>query len=527
MAEGPADLVVVGATIRTGDAPEPARAVAVRGNRFAYVGSTEGALALRGPATQVLDASGQAVLPGLIDAHLHLTGLGLRLHRAMLEQAGSFDEMLERVLVFARNVPGEWILGRGWDETRWPGRQLPVHDALSAAFPDRPVALTRVDGHVLLANARAMAVAGVDLTTPDPPGGRILRDASGRPTGVFIDAAEALISDKVPKPTHRELMGAVRAAVAECNRWGVTGVAEPGCDDGVLAAQIELIERDEFTVRNHAMLHDEAPLLEAHARQGLLDGAYDGRLWVRAIKLYADGALGSRGAALLDPYSDDPGNSGLIVTPQARIEEASEAALRSGFQMCVHAIGDRANRIVLDAYEKALRHSRSGDARFRIEHAQLVAAQDLPRFGELGVIASMQTSHVLTDSSWAASRVGPQRLGGAYAWRSLLDGGARIANGTDAPVEAVDTARSFYAAITRGGDSGQCMTRREAFAAMTSQAAYANFQERACGSIAAGKYADFVVMDRDWMTVAAHEIPRTHVLRTYFGGRCVYAWPEG
>jgi predicted amidohydrolase YtcJ len=523
MTEGAADLVVAGGTIRTcGDAYPPAAALAVRGDRFAYVGSTQGAMALRGPATRVLDVSGLTVLPGLIDAHLHLTSLGLRLHQAKLGGADSFDEVIERTLVFAGERSDEWIVGRGWDETRWPDKSLPVHDRLSAAFPDRPVVLTRVDGHALVANARAMTIAGVDAATPDPAGGRILRDAAGRPTGIFVDAAQALIDDRVPKPTHHELMRAVRAAIAECNRWGVTGVAEPGCDDAALAAQIELIERGEFTLRNYAMLYDDAPLIEAHARDGLLDGAYDGRLWVRAIKAYADGALGSRGAALLAPYSDDPGNGGLVVTPRARIEAVSKSALRSGFQMCVHAIGDRANRIVLDAYEKTLKHRGTRDPRFRIEHAQLVASQDVPRFARLGVIASMQTAHALSDLSWAASRIGPRRLSEAYAWRSLLDAGAIVANGTDAPVEPVSTARTFYAAVTRGGHPGQCMTRGEALASMTTQAAYANFQEGVTGSIAPGKYADFVVMDRDWMTVAPEAILGTRIVGTYFGGRCVY-----
>jgi predicted amidohydrolase YtcJ len=522
MTEAAADLVVLGGTIHAGE-NIAAAAFAVRGHRFAYVGSKEGAMALRGPQTRVLDLSQCTVLPGFIDAHLHLTGLGLRLQQVNLDRVGSMDELIERTRVFARGTHDEWILGRGWDENLFPDKTLPAHDRLSAAFPDRPVVLTRVDGHALLANARAMAIAGVDATTPDPPGGRIVRDGRGRPDGIFVDEAAALIGAEVPTPTHHELMRAVRAAIAECNRWGVTGVAEPGCDDATLAAQVELIERDEYSLRNYAMLHDEASLIEAHSRGGIVDAAYDGRLWVRAIKMYADGALGSRGAALLAPYSDEPANTGLLVTSPQRIEAASEAALRSGFQMCVHAIGDRANRIVLDAYEKAFHRFGGGDPRFRIEHAQLVSAQDVPRFAELGVIASMQTAHALSDLSWAASRIGTHRLSEAYAWRSLLDAGATIANGTDAPVEPVSTARSFYAAITRGGRTGECMTRREALASMTTVAARANFQERATGSIAPGKYADFVVVDRDWMTVSPEEILQTRIVATYFGGRCVYA----
>ncbi len=514
----PADLIVVGSTVHTLDATSSPQAIAIRGERFALVGSAAEAMALRGPETEVLDAAGLTVLPGIVDAHLHLTRLGLDLMRVKLDALASFEDVIARVAEFAQSCGDEWVLGSGWDQNLWRGAAFPTHDALSEAIPDRPVALSRVDRHAVLVNARAMAIAQVERSTADPPGGRILRDGAGDPTGVFVDAAQAFIYGKVPEPAHDELVRATRAAIRECNRWGVTTVAEPGTNDDALAAQRELIERGEYTIRNHAMLADGA-LLEAQLTNGPMDGAHGGRLSVRAIKLYADGALGSRGAALLAPYSDDPTSSGWILTPQDRIVELTRRGLRAGFQVCTHAIGDRANRIVLDAYEAALRGAR-GDARLRIEHAQVLSPLDIPRFARLGVIASVQAAQYLSDVAWARTRLGEERMRGAYAWRSLLDAGTIVANGTDAPIEPVNPIRTFCAAIARGG--GQAMTRREALASMTSVAARANLQEGSIGSIAPGKYADFIILDRDWTRVPLESIAQTKILATYFGGRRVY-----
>jgi predicted amidohydrolase YtcJ len=521
----PADLIVVGATIHTVDErTEPTQAFAVVGERFVFVGSKNDAMDLRGPRTEILDLRGLTVLPGLVDAHLHLTNLGLALEQVDLSQANSLEEVVARTTAYARESRDEWILGRGWDQNLWPGAALPSHEALTAALPDRPVALARVDGHALLANERAMTIAGIGEHCVDPAGGRIVRDALRRPTGAFIDTAQTLIYDKVPRPSRDRLVRATRAAIAECNRWGITAVAEPGCDDDVLAAHTELLERGGYSIRNHAMLHDDPSLVEAHLRRGIVDGAYGGRLSVRSIKMYADGALGSRGAALLAPYSDDPENSGLILTPRERIERVTESALGAGFQVCVHAIGDHANRMVLDAYEATARRAGIGnDPRLRIEHAQVVSAQDVPRFAKLRVIASVQATHALSDATWAPARLGRTRARGAYAWRALLDAGAHVANGTDAPVEPVSTPRTFYASIAREWHPDQRMTRREALASMTGWAARANFQERSSGSISAGKYADFVVMDRDWMAVTPEQILQTEIACTYFGGRRVYA----
>jgi hypothetical protein len=531
-ASGPADLIVTGATIHTADDAVPqVQAFAVRAGRFAYAGTREGALALRGPRTEVLDLTGSTVLPGLIDAHLHLTSVGLDLSEVELAHVASFQELIARTVAFAKANDDPWILGDGWDQNLWPGKAFPTHDTLSAAIPDRPVALSRVDGHAVLANAKAMHLAGVDRTTLDPPGGRVLRDANGDPTGVFIDNAQGLIYGKVPDPTHAQLLRAQQRAAAECHRWGLTTVSEPGAGAESIAALRELLERGTFTLRTYVMLaHDDA-LIDAHLSSGIVDGAYDGRLWIRAIKMFADGALGSRGAALLAAYSDDPGNAGLTVTPQATIQAVAEKALRGGFQVCVHAIGDRGNRAVLDAYEAALRAVPSHDPRLRIEHAQVLAPADIPRFAALGIIPSMQTTHQISDMGWAQARLGSERVLGAYAWRSLLDTGVIIANGTDAPVESVSTLRTFHAAISRenerneppgGWYPAQRMTRVEALKSMTIWAAHANFQERALGSIAPGKYADFVVMDRDWMSVPAEAIMETRIVATYGAGARVY-----
>ena len=530
---GGADLIVTAATIHTVDAHTPrAQAFAVRDGRFVYVGSREGAHALRGPRTKSLDLGNVTVLPGLIDAHLHFTGVGAALHEVDLVHAATFDEVVRRTVAFARTSPDPWIIGDGWDQNLWPDKNFPAHAALSAAIPDRPVVLHRVDGHALLANAKAMELAGTIGATPDPVGGRILRDAHGAPTGVFVDNARTLVTHAIPPATHEQLLRASEAALGECHRWGLTAIGDPGNGQNVVAAYEELARNGRYTLRNHVMLAGSDPaLVDAYLARGPRTLAFDGRLSFRAIKLYADGALGSRGAALLAPYSDDPGNTGLLRTAQAEVQNLCERALKAGFQVCTHAIGDRGNRVVLDAYEAALRTTRVRDHRFRIEHAQVLAPSDIPRFAQLGVIASMQSTHQISDMAWAQGRLGPERVRGAYAWRALLDTGAIVANGTDAPVEAVNSLRTFHAAITRENEANQPsggwypqqrMTRDEALRSMTIWAAHANFMEHAAGSIAPGKYADFAVLDRDWMRVAPDAIMSSRVLATYSAGRPVY-----
>lgn len=533
-AQGAPELIVTGATIHTGlIGATPIAAFAVRAGRIMATGSRDRILAMRGAATRVLDLTGHTVLPGLIDAHLHLLAVGVALEEVDCYFAPSYADVIQRTVAFAKTSPDLWIHGEGWDQNRWDGN-FPTHDALSAALPDRPVVLGRVDGHALLANARAMQIAGVTAATADPPGGRIVRTGEGTPTGVFIDSARALIDRVVPPLSDAQRRRAITSAMHECHRFGLTTITEPGVDAAGLAAYEALLGAGAFSLRNYVMLADEPSLLAEHFAAGPRSAAYDGRLWVRAVKMYADGALGSRGAALLAPYSDDPQNRGLLRADPAHLQDVCERALRAGFQTCVHAIGDRGNRVVLDAYTAALRAVPTNNPRLRIEHAQVLDPADIPRFAQLGVIPSMQTTHETSDSPWAQTRLGPDRIRGAYAWRSLLDTGVHIANGTDAPVEAVNTLRTFHASISRQNEANlpaagwypaQRMTRAEALASMTVWAAEANFQEHDTGALLPGRFADFVVMDRDWMTAPAETIMQTEILATYSAGRAVYERP--
>ena len=539
MAQQSADLVLTNGHIYTVDNARPqVSALAVRDGRVLFVGSDAEAKALAGPSTQVIDLRGAAVYPGFTDAHAHLLGLGNMLQRVNLAGSKSYDEVIARVKAWAKDVkPGEWIQGRGWDQNRWPVKEFPTHEELSRAFPNNPVVLDRIDGHALLANARAMELAHVTAATRDPAGGRMVRLASGAPSGVFVDNAKSLISRAVPEPTRANTRKAILAAIAEANRWGLTGIHDPGEDAEAVGIYEELAKAGNYTLRNYVMLSDPGEPGSARAmgnpyiQRGPQNALYDGHLWIRAIKLYADGALGSRGAALLAPYSDDPTNSGLLVSRPEHIEAWAEWALGHGFQINVHAIGDRGNRVVLDAFDSALRKNPKANHRFRIEHAQVLSPQDIPRFARLGVIPSMQATHQTSDMRWAESRVGPQRIRGAYAWRSLLNTGVIIPNGTDFPVEEVNPLLTFHAAVTRqdptnwpagGWYPDQKMTRREALQSMTIWPAYAGFQESVLGSLTPGKYADFVVLDRDIMRVPDTEILGARVLSTWVGGKRVY-----
>jgi predicted amidohydrolase YtcJ len=529
----PADLIVTDGRIYTVDAAHPmAAALAVRGSRLVFVGSASEAQVFRGPSTRIVDAHGSTIIPGMVDAHAHLLDAGLTLRQVDLSGAPTFEDVVARVAERARGTPpGTWIRGWGWDQNRWPGQRFPTHDALSAAVPGHPVLLDRVDGHAMLANARAMQLAGITRETRDPAGGRVLRDAAGNPTGVFVDNAEALIARAVPAPTDAELEGAILAGVAELNRWGLTGVHDPGERRPAITVFERLARDGRLTLRDYLMISDDSATEAEYFAKGPQSAMYDGHLWIRAVKLYADGALGSRGAALLSPYSDDPGNTGLLVSTPEHLRDVSIRALKAGFQVATHAIGDRGNRVALDAYEAALRAVPTADHRFRIEHAQILNWLDIPRFAQLGVIPSMQAVHATSDMYWAADRLGPSRILGAYAWRSLLNTGVIIPNGSDMPVERVNPLYSFHAAVTRqderdwpagGWHPEQCMTRDEALRSMTLWPAYAGFQEHDLGTLTAGKYADFVVLDRDIMTVPASEILRTRVLATYVGGTAVF-----
>lgn len=531
-----ADLILTNARIYTADAAHPrAQAVAVRGDRIVFVGSAQEAAALRGPATKVIDLDGKTIIPGMIDAHGHLSGLGSALRTIDLMGTTSYQEIVDRVAKRATQVPaGSWVRGRGWDQNDWGSGQFPTHDELSRAVPNHPVVLGRVDGHAILANAQAMQIAGVTKATPDPAGGRILRDANGEPTGVFIDNAMGLIGRAEPDETPAETRAGIRLAMRELNRFGLTSIHDAGEDCGTIALFEQMAKAHELTARNYVMLSASAgrACVDSILKLGPRDDVDGARMIaVRSIKAYADGALGSRGAKLLEPYSDEPSQTGLLVTPVAQLQDIAVRALRAGFQLNVHAIGDGANREALDVFEAAIKQVPRADHRFRIEHAQVIDAADIPRFAQLGVIPSMQATHQTSDMYWVEKRLGSTRILGAYAWRSLLNTGVIIAGGTDFPVESADPLYSFHAAVTRqdannwpvgGWHPEQRMTRAEALNLMTIWPAFASFQEQLLGSITIGKLADIVVLSQDIMTIPVEDILKTKVELTIVGGKIVY-----
>ena len=528
-----ADLIVINARIYTVDDSRPVvSAMAVRDGRVAFSGSVREAMSLKGATTRVVDLKGRTIIPGMVDAHAHLLGLGQSLASVNLVGTKSYDDVIARVTARAKGVPaGTWIIGRGWDQNQWGDTRFPTHDALTRAFPNNPVYLQRVDGHAELANAAAMKAAGITLATRDPDGGRLERTASGEPTGVFVDNAMALVGRVIPPSTRDENRQAIRAAIAESQKWGLVGLHDAGESRATIDLVEEMAKAGEIPFRLYMMIGDDAGAVAHYLARGPQSGLYDNHLWIRSIKLYADGALGSRGAALLEPYSDDAKNNGLLLTPPAHLQDVATRALRAGFQVNTHAIGDRGNRIVLDAYEAALKAVPTADHRFRVEHAQIINHDDIPRFAELGVIPSMQAVHQTSDMYWAGARLGQTRLLGAYPWRSLMNAGVVIPNGSDAPVESINPLFSFHSAVSRqdadnwpagGWFPEQKMTREEALKSMTIWPAFAAFQESTMGSLTPGKLADFVILDRDIMTVADRDILGTAILATYIGGKVVY-----
>ena len=529
----PADLIVINARIYTVDDSRPVvSAMAVRDGRVAFSGSVREAMSLKGATTRVVDLKGRTIIPGMVDAHAHLLGLGQSLASVNLVGTKSYDDVIARVTARAKGVPaGTWIIGRGWDQNQWGDTRFPTHDALTRAFPNNPVYLQRVDGHAELANAAAMKAAGITLATRDPDGGRLERTASGEPTGVFVDNAMALVGRVIPPSTRDENRQAIRAAIAESQKWGLVGLHDAGESRATIDLVEEMAKAGEIPFRLYMMIGDDAGAVAHYLARGPQSGLYDNHLWIRSIKLYADGALGSRGAALLEPYSDDAKNTGLLLTPPAHLQDVATRALRAGFQVNTHAIGDRGNRIVLDAYEAALKAVPTADHRFRVEHAQIINHDDIPRFADLGVIPSMQAVHQTSDMYWAGARLGQTRLLGAYPWRSLMNAGVVIPNGSDAPVESINPLFSFHSAVSRqdadnwpagGWFPEQKMTREEALKSMTIWPAFAAFQESTMGSLTPGKLADFVILDRDIMTVADRDILGTAILATYIGGKVVY-----
>ncbi|MBT8051555.1 MAG: amidohydrolase [Gammaproteobacteria bacterium] len=484
------------------------------------------------PASEQVDLGGHTVVPGLIDSHAHLAGLAQSFTRANLVGAQSKDEVLRRLRDFEAGLPaGAWLLGRGWDQNDWPDPVFPSRRDLDAAFPDRPVWLRRIDGHAGWANSRALAEVDRDLTGDwQDRGGFIHRDSTAEPTGILVDKAMDLVERAVPPDSPELLSKALDMATQALVRRGLTGVHEAGTSLDLMALYRSKIEDGAMPVRIYAMADG---LNEAHARL-CEEGRFrdpSGMLQMRAVKLYADGALGSRGAALLEDYSDEPGNQGLMFMTPEELDRQLRDVLSCGLQVGVHAIGDRANREVLDALERIAPDYPDNPGRHRLEHAQILSPADIPRFAALGVIAAMQPIHATSDMYWADERLGEERLEGAYAWQSLADHGAHLALGSDFPVEAVNPFLGLYAAVTRqdlegwpegGWQPQQRLTREQALRGYTLDAAYAAFMEQEVGSLEPGKQADFIVIDRDIMTVPPEEIPGTVVLETWVGGKRVF-----
>ncbi len=485
------------------------------------------------PHARIVDLEGRTVLPGLIDSHGHLHGLAVSYTRANLVGAASKQEALERLREFESGLPdGEWLLGRGWDQNDWPEQAFPDRADLDAVFPDRPVWLRRIDGHAAWANSVAIAQADTELAGDwQVEGGYIHRDAMGEPTGIFIDGAMKYIEEAVPATSPELIDSALDLATNTLVSLGLTGVHDPGVGLDVIRLYQSKIRRGALPVRVYAMADGMNEAAEWLCAEGMLNDP-SGRLVMRSVKLYADGALGSRGAALLEDYSDDAGNRGLLFVSAEELEASLGQLSSCGLQAGVHAIGDGANRLVLDAYERVLPGYPENPGRHRIEHAQILDVRDIPRFARLGVIAAMQPTHATSDMYWAGERLGPARLAGAYAWRSLLESGAVVAFGSDFPVEEVNPMLGIHAAVTRqdlkgwpegGWQARERVTREEAIRAFTLDAAYAGFMEDRVGSLEVGKRADFIVLEEDLLKIPAENIPGVRVLQTWVDGERVFS----
>jgi predicted amidohydrolase YtcJ len=547
----PANLVLRGGRIATMDEKVPvAEAIAVRGDRIAAVGSDEELQPWIGEQTQVIELNGKLAIPGFVEGHGHFLALGRSKRIIDLSQTRSYDDIIRLVKQAADRTPvGQWIEGRGWHQAKWETEPeprvegYPVHETLSRASPKHPVLLTHASGHMCLANAQAMKLAGIDRRTKDPPGGEILRDGLGRATGVFRETASGLIhaaqsgaqANRTPRQVRKEFDEAVRLATQECLAHGVTSFQDAGSSFSTIDRFRQLAQSGRLRVRLWVMVNESNAVLADRLAAYRTIGLAKHHLTVRAIKRLMDGALGSHGAWLLEPYDDLPESTGLNTTSPSVIRETAQLAIRHGFQLCVHAIGDRANRETLDIFEETFQANASKrDLRWRIEHAQHLAPSDIPRFSQLGVVASMQAIHCTSDAPYVVKRLGMQRARqGAYAWRSLIDAGAMVSNGTDTPVERVDPIQCFYAAVTRKpwGEGPffpeQRMTRQEALRCYTLDAAYAAFEEHLKGSLTPGKLADIVVLSHDILSVAEDEILETQVLCTIVGGDVVYERKNG
>lgn len=523
-----ADLVFKNGKVFTMDPAMPrASAIAIGQDKILWVGESSKAQTWIGKNTQVIDLKGAFVYPGLIDSHAHVVGLGTL--RTDVDVTGTPDKASVLAIVkqtVEKANAGEWIRGRGWDQNDWPEKKFPAASDLDAISGDHPIALERIDGHAYWVNSAALRVAGITRDTPDPQGGKIEHDESGNPTGILIDNAEDLVDGKIPALTAAQLRTRILRALKEASEKGITMIHDPGESADVVEAFKALAAENALPVRVYGMIEMASSAGEALVKKGPQNfGPY---YETRAVKIYADGALGSRGAALLEPYSDDPKNSGLMRMTEDELLRQLLLAKQNGFQVGVHAIGDAANRMVLDGYSKM----NVNGLRWRIEHAQVVSPQDLPRFATWGVIASMQPTHATSDMPWAEDRLGENRIKGAYAWKTLLQNKTVIAGGSDAPVEDINPLWGIYAAITRQDHEGkppggwhpeQKVSREEALQMFTTAGAYAAFREKELGSLTAGKLADVVVLPQDLLVCERKAMLDMKVLYTVVGGKIRYS----
>lgn len=541
-----ADLILENGKIVTVEKALPqAQAMAVKDGRILALGTTAAMRKHKGPKTEVIDLKGALAIPGLIEGHGHFTGVGAFKRSLNLRNSKNWNEIVGMVGAAAKEArPGQWIIGRGFHQSKWDSAPVPnvqgfpVHDALSKVSPNNPVLLTHASGHASMVNAKALEVSGITRDTKDPEGGEIIRDANGNATGLLNEKAQGLtrkayneyLARRTPAEREADAKLEITLAATECLQKGITSFQDAGSDFGTVTLVRKMAESGELPLRLWLMLRVHNEDLEAEGAKYRWIGAGNGYVTVRAIKRAADGALGPRGAWLLEPYADLPERSGMNTESIADMEKTADWAIRNGFQLCIHAIGDKGNREVLNIFERTFaKHPEKKDLRWRVEHAQHLSAQDIPRFGKMGVIAAMQGVHCTSDAPYVLARLGPKRAEeGAYVWRKLLDSGAVIANGTDAPVEDVDPLPSYYASVTRKLSDGsvfygsQKMTRMEALRSYTLDAAFAAFEEKEKGSLKAGKMADITVLSKDILTVPDDEILKAEVLYTIVGGKVRY-----
>lgn len=508
-------------------------AMAVKDGKIVAIGvDTDAILQLKGPNTQVIDLGDHFVMPGFNDAHSHLASGGFEKLDVDLVGTRSLEEMKQRIAEKAKTAaPGEWLVGRGWDHTLWSDQRLPNRGDLDAVTGDHPAIFNRVDGHIAIANSAALKAVGIDAKTQDPQGGKIDRDAKGEPTGILRETAKDKVFASIPKPTPAQRRKAAELALQDAAQWGVTSAQDNSDWEDFLTYE-ELEKEGKLTLRIAEWLPFDASVAELQRRRDHHPGS-DPMLHTTMLKGFMDGSLGSRTAAMLAPFSDDPNNAGLPRYQQDALDKKTEERAQAGFQIGFHAIGDRAARMALEAFALGEKDSKKRDFRFRIEHAQVVAPEDFSKFKKLGVIASMQPCHLLTDMNWAESHIGAQRAKHSYAWKEFLDDGIPLAFGTDYPVEPITPFRGLYAAITRKNEAGtkeyfpeQKITIEQAIAAYTTGSAYAEFREKEKGLLQPGMLADFVVLDRDILKATPQEILKTRVLRTVVGGKTVYEASE-